>query len=269
MDPVENGTKISIRKVSKIFSGKQGEVTALRELSLDVKEGEFVVIVGASGCGKTTLLNLVAGFDAPTRGRILLDGDPVTGITPECGMIFQHYALFPWKTVQANVEFGLKMKRMPRSERRNRAAKFIDMVGLNGFETTYPHHLSGGMKQRVSIARSLANNPKVMLLDEPFAALDAMTRQVLQEQLVRIYEKHRKTILFITHSIDEALLLSSRIVVMTARPGRIAQEIVNDLPYPRNADVQLSNRFMEIKRTIWESVQAEVMKSMEVETDQR
>jgi NitT/TauT family transport system ATP-binding protein len=270
----ENGTgssivpKISVRGVTKIFASKRGEVTALKDLSLDIQDGEFLVIVGASGCGKSTLLNLVAGFDRTTEGEVLLDDRPVTGITPECGMIFQQYALFPWKTVQENVEFGLKMKRMPRQERQERAARFIDLVGLNGFEKTYPHHLSGGMKQRVSIARSLANNPQVMLLDEPFAALDAMTRQVLQEQLVHIYEKHRKTIIFITHSIDEALLLSSRIVVMTARPGRIAQEITNDLPHPRNADVQLSDRYMELKRHIWSSVQAEVLKSMEVEEGQ-
>ncbi|MDX9817466.1 MAG: ABC transporter ATP-binding protein [Desulfococcus multivorans] len=260
--------KISVKGVTKVFSSKRGEVTALKDLSLDIRDGEFLVIVGASGCGKSTLLNLVAGFDSATHGEVLLDGQPVTGITPECGMIFQQYALFPWKTVQENVEFGLKMKRMPKSEREERAAKFIELVGLNGFERTYPHHLSGGMKQRVSIARSLANDPQVMLLDEPFAALDAMTRQVLQEQLVRIYEKHRKTIIFITHSIDEALLLSSRIVVMTARPGRIAQEITNDLPHPRNADVQLSERYLELKRHIWSSVQAEVLKSMEVETGQ-
>ncbi|MGD9877384.1 ABC transporter ATP-binding protein [Desulfococcus sp.] len=260
--------KISVKGVTKVFSSKRGEVTALKDLSLDIRDGEFLVIVGASGCGKSTLLNLVAGFDSATHGEVLLDGRPVTGITPECGMIFQQYALFPWKTVQENVEFGLKMKRMPKSEREERAAKFIELVGLNGFERTYPHHLSGGMKQRVSIARSLANDPQVMLLDEPFAALDAMTRQVLQEQLVRIYEKHRKTIIFITHSIDEALLLSSSIVVMTARPGRIAQEITNDLPHPRNADVQLSERYLELKRHIWSSVQAEVLKSMEVETGQ-
>lgn len=265
MDAISRQNKISVLGVTKTFSGKRGEVVALKDLSLDVQEGEFLVIVGASGCGKTTLINLMAGFDAPTDGRILLDGKPVTGITPECGMIFQQYALFPWKTVQDNIEFGLKMKRMPKAERKERAAKYIDIVGLKGFEKSYPHHLSGGMKQRVSIARSLANDPAVLLLDEPFAALDAMTRQVLQEQLVRIYEKHRKTIVFITHSIDEALLLSSRIVVMTARPGRIAQEIVNDLPHPRNADVQLSDRYIELKRTIWNSVQAEVLKSMEVE----
>ena len=267
MDALAGEAKISIQGITKIFPGKRGEIVALEDLSLDVREGEFLVIVGASGCGKTTLLNLIAGFEKPTQGRITLDGAPVVGITPECGMIFQQYALFPWKTVQENVEFGLKMKRVPKKERRERAGRFIDIVGLKGFEKSYPHHLSGGMKQRVSIARSLANNPKVMLLDEPFAALDAMTRQVLQEQLVRIYEKHRKTIILITHSIDEALLLSSRIVVMTARPGRVAQDLVNDLPYPRRADVQLSSRFMEIKRTIWERVQAEVMKSMEVEAD--
>jgi len=148
---------------------------------MDVEDGEFLVIVGASGCGKTTLLNTVAGFDTPTQGNILLDGQQVTGITPECGIIFQQYALFPWKTVQDNVEFGMKMKRMPQAEFQEGAARFIDIVGLKGFEKSYPHHLSGGMKQRVSIARSLANNLKVMLLDEPFAALDAMTRQVLQE----------------------------------------------------------------------------------------
>ena len=266
MDTLRGDHKISIRSVTKVFTGKRGEVTALKDLTLDVQDGEFLVIVGASGCGKTTLLNLVAGFDSPTGGQIFLDGKPVTGITPECGMIFQQYALFPWKTVQDNVEFGLKMKRMPKAERKERAARFIDIVGLKGFEKNYPHHLSGGMKQRVSIARSLANNPAVLLLDEPFAALDAMTRQVLQEQLVRIYEKHRKTIIFITHSIDEALLLSSRIVMMTARPGRIAQEIINDLPHPRNADVQLSERYIELKRTIWDSVQAEVLKSMELES---
>lgn len=267
MDPINSQAKISARGVSKTFAGQKGEVVALKDLSMDVQDGEFVVVVGASGCGKTTLLNLVAGFDKPSQGEILLKGEPVQGINPQCGMIFQQYALFPWKTVQENVEFGLKMKKIPRSERKAIAAKYIDLVSLQGFEKVYPHHLSGGMKQRVSIARSLANNPEVMLLDEPFAALDAMTRQVLQEQLVRIYEKHKKTILFITHSIDEALLLSSRIVIMTARPGRIAQDIPNDLPHPRNPEVQLSERYVELKRMIWSNVQSEVMKSMEVESD--
>ncbi|MBW2285579.1 MAG: ABC transporter ATP-binding protein, partial [Deltaproteobacteria bacterium] len=169
---------------------------------------------------------------------------------------------FPWKTVRENVEFGLKMKRMGRKERAPIVDHYIELVALQGFEDTYPDALSGGMKQRVSIARALANDPEVMLLDEPFAALDAMTRQVLQEQLVRIYETDKKTVVFITHSIDEALLLSSRIVIMTARPGRIAQDVVNDLPYPRNASVQLSERYMELKRLIWNTVQEEVMRAM-------
>ena len=267
MDKVNNKVKISIQNTSKIFKSVKGDVVALKDLSMDIQDGEFVVIVGASGCGKTTLLNLMAGFETPTQGKILLNNQPVEGVNPQCGMIFQQYALFPWKTVRGNVEFGLKMKGMPKAERRTIGAKFIDIVGLTKFSKVYPHHLSGGMKQRVSIARALANNPEVMLLDEPFAALDAMTRQVLQEQLVRIYEKHKKTIIFITHSIDEALLLSSRIIIMTARPGRIAQDIVNDLPFPRNAEVQLSNRYVELKRIIWDTVQAEVLKSMEVEQD--
>jgi NitT/TauT family transport system ATP-binding protein len=165
--------------------------------------------------------------------------------------------------VAANVEFGLKMKGVPKKERRDIAKDYIDMVGLTGFEKSYPNALSGGMKQRVSIARALANDPEVMLLDEPFAALDAMTRQILQEQLIHIYEKQRKTIIFITHSIDEALMLSSRIVIMTARPGRVAQDIHNGLPRPRDASVQLSDQYLEMKRVIWDTVQAEVLKSME------
>lgn len=259
--------EIEVQNVSKVFPTKEGEVVALKDLSFSLSEGVFLVIVGASGCGKSTLLNLIAGFTRPTSGKILLRGEEVTGVTPQCGMIFQQYALFPWKTVQDNVEFGLKMKRIPKKERSEIAGEFIDLVGLRGFENAYPKALSGGMKQRVSIARALANDPEVMLLDEPFAALDAMTRQVLQEQLARIYEKHKKTIVFITHSIDEALLLSSRIIIMTARPGTIAQDLVNDLPYPRNASVQLSDHYTRLKKDIWSTVQAEVLKSMEVEAD--
>jgi len=259
--------KIEVINVSKVFASKDREVIALKDLSFSIQDGEFLVMVGASGCGKTTFLNLIAGFIKPNAGQIFLQGREISGINPQCGMIFQHYALFPWKTVQENVEFGLKMKRLPKKNRRAKATEFIEMVGLKGFENSYPHTLSGGMKQRVSIARALANDPEVMLLDEPFAALDAMTRQVLQEQLVNIYEESKRTIIFITHSIDEALLLASRIIIMTARPGRIAQDIVNDLPYPRNASVQLSERYNELKKQIWDSVQAEVLKSMEVKTD--
>ncbi|MBS9721449.1 ABC transporter ATP-binding protein [Tianweitania sp. BSSL-BM11] len=250
---------IRFSDVSKSY----GSLLALNDVSFNVEEGEFVVIVGASGCGKSTMLNMIAGFDQPSNGRIEVQGKEHSGVNPQCGMVFQQYALFPWMTVEDNIAFGLKMKGQSKAERRQHAQEFIEMVGLRGFEKAYPKALSGGMRQRVAIARVLANSPSVMLFDEPFAALDAMTRQVLQEELVKIYEQQRKTILFITHSIDEALLLSSRIVVMSARPGRIVQDIQNDLPHPRNAEVQLSERYVELKRHIWGSVQAEVMRSIE------
>jgi len=263
VETINTDARIELQNISKVFPLAKGQLTALKDINLSIQDGEFVVIVGASGCGKTTLLNLMAGFIEPSAGQILLQGEAIQGINPRCGMIFQQYALFPWKTVAGNVEFGLKMKNMPKRKRQKIAGDYIELVGLQGFEQSYPDALSGGMKQRVSIARALANDPEVMLFDEPFAALDAMTRQVLQEQMIRIYEKQKKTIIFITHSIDEALLLSSRIIIMTARPGTIAQDIVNDLPYPRDASVQLSPRYMELKRTIWDTVQAEVMLSME------
>ncbi len=253
---------ISIQGVSKFF----GDFEALKRVDLEVAQGEFVVLLGASGCGKSTLLNLVTGFDKPTSGRIVVNGREVNSVDPHCGMVFQQYALVPGLTVLDNVAFGLKMKGMGRAERNDIAHRFIDMVGLKGFENKYPNALSGGMRQRVSIARVLANDPDVILLDEPFAALDAMTRQVLQDELLRIYEQSGKTIVFITHSIDEALLLSTRMLIMSARPGRIVTDIRNDLPMPRNADVQLSPRYNELKSQIWETVQAEVMRSLEATT---
>lgn len=256
---------ISIQGVSKHF----GEFQALQHVDLEVAQGEFVVLLGASGCGKSTLLNLVTGFDRATAGRIVVNGREVSKVDPHCGMVFQQYALFPWLTVLENVGFGLKMKGIGRAQRNEVAQRFIEMVGLKGFEDKFPNALSGGMRQRVSIARVLANDPDVILLDEPFAALDAMTRQVLQDELLRIYEQSGKTIVFITHSIDEALLLSTRMLVMSARPGRIVTDIRNDLPMPRNAEVQLSPRYNELKSQIWETVQAEVMRSLEATTTSR
>ncbi|MFT0849561.1 ABC transporter ATP-binding protein [Achromobacter sp. F4_2707] len=253
---------ISIQGVSKNF----GEFQALQNVDLEIKRGEFAVLLGASGCGKSTLLNLITGFLSPTQGRIMVNGREVTKVDPHCGMVFQQYALFPWLTVLDNVAFGLKMKGIGKAERNETAKRFIDMVGLQGFEDKFPNALSGGMRQRVSIARVLANDPDVILLDEPFAALDAMTRQVLQDELLRIYEQSGKTIVFITHSIDEALLLSTRMLIMSARPGRIVTDLQNDLPMPRNADVQLSARYNELKSQIWGTVQEEVMRSMEATT---
>jgi NitT/TauT family transport system ATP-binding protein len=251
---------LTARAVTKTFTLPRGgsHVVAVDRFSLDVEEGEFVCLLGASGCGKSTLLNMFAGFLQPTSGEVALRGEPITRIEPRCGMIFQSYALFPWKTVRKNVEFGLKMQGVQREERQRRGQHFIDMVKLKGFEDYYPAELSGGMQQRVTFARMLAADPEVLLMDEPFAALDAMTRQVMQEELLRIHERSRKTIVFITHSIDEALILANRIVVMSARPGRVKSILQNSLPTPRHVTVQLSSEYAALKAEIWKLVESEV-----------
>jgi NitT/TauT family transport system ATP-binding protein len=245
-----------VTKAFYLDGGRQ--VVALQDLNLRVEEGEFLCLVGGSGCGKTTFLNLAAGFMLPTSGQVLLRGQPITGIEPRCGMIFQSYALFPWKTVLSNVEFGLKMKGVAPRRRREVAEQYIRLVNLDGFQKFYPAELSGGMQQRVTLARMLANDPEVFLMDEPFAALDAMTRQVMQEELIRIHEQSRKTTIFVTHNIDEAILLSDRIVVLSARPGRVKVAIENDLPRPRPLDIQLDQRFLDLKACIWGYVEEEV-----------
>lgn len=250
---------LSARHVTKSFGSEAGALVAVRDLSLDVADGEFVCLLGASGCGKSTMLALFAGFLQPTSGQVLLRGRPITGIEPRCGMVFQSYALFPWKTVRGNVEFGLKMQGASRTARRATAQRFIDMVKLTGFEDRYPAELSGGMQQRVTLARILAADPEVLLMDEPFAALDAMTRQVMQEELLRIHAASRKTTLFITHSIDEALILADRIVVMSARPGRIKAVLPNTLPVPRHVSVQLSPEYAALKGQVWQQVEAELL----------
>jgi len=253
---------IEAEEVTHIFETKAGKVVALEDFSLSVEEGEVLTIVGASGCGKSTFLNLVAGFLQPTKGRILFRGEPIDGVEPRCTMIFQHYALFPHKTVRKNVEFGPLMRGMSKEERDRIVEHYLSMVGLRGFEDVYPAQLSGGMQQRVALCRALANEPDVLLCDEPFAALDAMTRQIMQEELLRIVDESKKTVIFVTHSIDEALIISDRIAVMSARPGRIKTIMKNDLPRPRHIDVQLSDEFIEAKRSIWESVEEEVKSSI-------
>ena len=253
---------ILFENISKSFFDGKKQVQAVDDFNLRIRPGEFVCIVGASGCGKSTLLNMVAGFTKPSSGQILLNGEPVTGIDPRCGMIFQSYALFPWKTVLGNVEFGLKMQGIPRQQRQEIAGKYIDMVGLTSFADSYPCELSGGMRQRVTIARALANNPEILLMDEPFAALDAMTRQVLQEELLRIVDESNKTTLFITHSIDEAILLADRIVIMSARPGRVKDDLRINLPRPRHVTDQLATEYLDLKASIWSSVEEEVRQNM-------
>ncbi|MDB5512970.1 MAG: NitT/TauT family transport system ATP-binding protein [Enterovirga sp.] len=250
---------LTAEHVTKSYPVPGGEMVAIRNLSLDIAEGEFLCLLGASGCGKSTMLNMFAGFTAPTTGRVLLQGRPITGIEPRCGMVFQSYALFPWKTVQENIEFPLRMRDVPRSERRAIASSLIEMVHLDGFADRYPGELSGGMQQRVTLARCLAADPLVMLMDEPFAALDAMTRQVMQDELLRIQERSGKTIVFITHNIDEAIILGHRIVVMSARPGRIRTIVENPLPRPRHVGVQTSHAFADLKAELWAQIEEEVM----------
>ncbi|MFI5016273.1 MAG: ABC transporter ATP-binding protein [Hyphomicrobiales bacterium] len=253
-------------QVTKVFTANRGNaVIAIKNLSLDVEEGEFLCLLGASGCGKSTMINMFAGFTQPTSGQVLLRGQPITGIEPRCGMVFQSYALFPWKTVRGNVEFALKMKRVPAAERRRVAERFIHMVKLNGFEDNYPTELSGGMQQRVTLARILVANPEVLLMDEPFAALDAMTRQVMQEELLAIQEQSRKTVVFITHNIDEALTLADRIVVLSARPGRVKAIVENDLPRPRHVATQLTPQYSVLKAKVWQYVEEEVRKHVEAD----
>jgi NitT/TauT family transport system ATP-binding protein/sulfonate transport system ATP-binding protein len=242
--------KIECRNVSKIFNQRGGKVQipVLDNISLSVVENEFLVIVGPGQCGKTTLLRVIAGLETPTTGSVLLDGNGVTGPGPDRGMVFQKYTLFPWKTVMGNVEMGLKIGGMAKKERREIAGHYIDLVGLQGFEKAYPHQLSGGMKQRVGIARAYANDPKVLLLDEPFGQLDAQTRYLMEQETARIWSAEKKTVIFVTNSIDEAVYLADRIVTLEGKlPGRMKSSYVVNLPRPRE---HIDKEFLELRHLI-------------------
>jgi len=255
--------KLAIDRVALRFTPRGGPpVTALEDISLDVAENEFSVIVGPSGCGKTSLLRLVAGLIQPSEGTIRLDGRPVSKPGRERGMVFQSYTLFPWLTVEENVGFGLKLRGIDAAERREVVRRFITQVGLEGFERSYPKHLSGGMMQRVALARALANDPEILLMDEPFGALDSQTRSLMQEMLLAIWQRARKTVLFITHDIDESILLGDRVYVMTARPGRIKEMVEVAIPRPRSADVLTSEPFMALKRRIMHAIHEEAARAM-------
>ena len=225
---------VQIQNVSKVFGFGRTKVVALRDVSLTIGEHEFVVIVGPSGCGKTTLLNLVAGFETASAGEVLGFGRPIAGPGPDRTMMFQDYALFPWLTVAGNIGYGLKRKGMARAKREEIVRHYIDLIDLKGFESKYPRQLSGGMRQRVALARALAVAPRMLLMDEPFAALDSFTRERMQDELVSVWQKERKAVLFITHSIDEAIKLADRVVVMSPRPGRITDILTLSSPRPRD-----------------------------------
>ncbi len=266
--------KIQINHVSKVFkvrdtTQKKGGIkgyTALKNVHFSVKSGEFLSLVGPSGCGKSTLLDLLGGLTKPTSGEILIDGNPIVGPGLDRGIVFQQYALFPWKTAKGNIDFSLEAKGVPKKERTEIARHFLSLVGLSGFEDRYPHELSGGMKQRVAIARSLAYNPDVLLMDEPFAALDAQMRETLQTELLRIWEETKKTIVFITHGIDEAVYLGQRVAIMTSRPGTIKQIINNAIhSSSQDEDLRSTPEFAQARHQIWDLLREEVSKSQAFE----
>ena len=256
--------QLSVLQVGRVFPAPRGRGTieALQPIDLAVERNDFITILGPSGCGKSTLLRIIAGLDKPTTGRVLLEGRPITGPGPDRGMVFQSYTLVPWLTVHENICFGLREKGMALAEQRERAAFFIDRVGLNGFEQHYPKQLSGGMQQRTALARALANDPQNLLLDEPFGALDNPTRVLMQELLLGIWEADRKTVLFVTHDIDESIFMANRVIVFTARPGRIKTELAIDLPHPRHYTVKTTPRFAEFKGELTEAIRGEVLQTM-------
>ena len=252
-------TKLKIDNVVKEYNGNKGKTVALNGVSLDIKENEFICVVGPSGCGKSTILNIIAGLLEPTSGAVYLDGEKIEGTGVERGVVFQGYALFPWRTVLKNVMFGLEMKRVPKAQAEEIAKKYIKAVGLEGFEHAYPKELSGGMRQRVAIARAYAADPEVLLLDEPFGALDAQTRVQLQSELLNTWEHEKKTCFFITHDVDEAIILAQRVIIMSARPGRIKRIVDIDIPYPRTQATKTDPRFLELKTEIWNEVYQEFL----------
>lgn len=256
--------KIVARNVTKIYPSVDGAMTALDDFSLDVADGEFVCIVGPSGCGKSTFLRMLAGLEDISSGSIDIRPGDDPG-KPLNSVVFQEYAIFPWKTVIENVAFGLQMRGVSQKQRLETARYWLDRVGLAKFAGYYPHQISGGMKQRVSIVRALANDPEVLLMDEPLGALDAQTRVVLQEELLRIWEETRKTVVYITHSLDEAVLLGDRVILMSAQPGRKLATFDIDLPRPRSIDTVNAPRFAEFRARIWEQLSTEVTRAMEMQ----
>ncbi len=258
-------SEIRLIDVAMQYVTHKAQVRALDRISLTVPDGQFACIVGPSGCGKSTLLMVAAGLVTPSEGEVLVDAKPATEPGADRGMVFQSYSLYPWLSVRRNIEFGMEIKRTPRPGRQQRSGELIHLMKLDGFAEAYPKALSGGMKQRAAIARALANDPQVLLMDEPFGALDALTRQIMQEMLTDLWQRYRKTVLFVTHDIDEAIFLGDVIYIMTNRPGRIRTTLNVDLPRPRTFDMVSGPRFAELRNQVVGIIHEESMKAVESE----
>lgn len=250
---------LQAQSVSKRFERSGKQVLAIDNFSLTIEEGEFVSIVGPSGCGKSTFLHMVGGFEPIAEGSISVAGRSVSAPGPDRGMLFQDYALFPWRTVLGNVGWSLEVAGMGKQEREERAEHYLDMVGLSSFRDAYPSELSGGMQQRIALARVLAFEPAMLLMDEPFGALDAQTREIMQEELTTIWQRHKRTVLFVTHDIEEAVYLSDRVIVFSARPGRLKADITIDLPRPRKPEIRKSAEFQALRNRIWDMLREEYL----------
>ena len=262
---------LTLRNVSKFFGDADNgseQVVAIKDVSLDVSAGEFFSIIGPSGCGKSTLLRIIGGLLTASSGELTVGSDKVNGPHPWLGMVFQEESTFPWRTTLGNVEFGLEMRGVSQDQRRQKSREMIRLVGLSGFEERYPSELSGGMKQRVAIARALVLEPKILLMDEPFGALDEQTRIILGEELLRIRDQLKQTIILVTHNINESVQLSDRVMVMTARPGRVKEIVAIDLPQPRDTSIIASDRFGKLVAQVWSALREESIKSFK-QTEQR
>lgn len=244
---MDQKVRLHVENLTKTFANKENQVEAVGGVTLDVFDNEFLVLLGPGHCGKTVFLNILAGLEQPTSGEIFLDGEPITGNDPRIGMVFQKWSLLPWKTVMENTEIGPKFKGIDKATRRKKAQQYIDLVGLHGFENAYPNQLSGGMKQRVGIARAYTNDPEILIMDEPFGALDAQTRYSMEEEVMKIWQKEKRTIIFVTNNIEEAVYLGDRIILFSERPARIKEIYINDLPRPRD---MVSPEFMKLRTEI-------------------
>ena len=258
---------VDVKGVQKVYEGnkRKPDVLAVDTVNLRIMKNEFITILGPSGCGKSTLLRMIGGLEEQTTGDIYLHGEELIGPSANRGMVFQAYSLFPWLNIEENIQYGLKVKGMDSTKRKAISNQYIELVGLKGFEQHYPKQLSGGMQQRVAIARALANDPEILLLDEPFGALDNQTRLIMQELLLEIWEKTHKTILFITHDVEEAIFLGSRVITMTSRPGKIKADMPIDLPHPRSYKIKTKKEFIELKDKLTELIRNESLKAIESE----